>query len=190
MQIKEGSYYRRRDGLIDGPMERVQGEHSYPWRSPAGFAFTDDGRYDVRVSWSSDDLVAEVFITDTPPQVCPELKAGGKYETVKLDGTPGPVITLGTSSFTVPGIGDYFCYSASINGDALYITAEGLCVGNSEPNNRYRITREYVEPKPPSLAERLESLKQRTIGGGDIPELHSEFASLVADVRKLEAKSK
>lgn len=175
MQIREGGYYRRRDGQVVGPMRSIDLTRYMPCGNT------------LSIQESPADLIAEVFVSDQPIPQPVKLEAGKKYETVKPDGTPGPVVELHQPSFSVEGIRDYFCFSSAIKNDTLYITAGGLCVGNCEPGNRYQITREYVEPKPPSLAERLESLKQRTLGGGDIPELHSEFASLVADVRKLEA---
>lgn len=174
---REGGVYLDRNGFVHGPLKP---DSIHTW--VAG------GRsWDAQGKWHRDgshlDLIREVFITDKPPQVCPELKAGGRYETVKPDGTPGPVVELHQPSFSVEGIRDYFCFSSAIKNDTLYITAGGLCVGNCEPGNRYQITREYVEPKPPSLAERLENWRN------DASKSYAEIDSIISDVRKLEAKS-
>lgn len=172
MQIKAGDY-------CDTGVMICRAEPNGPGEFHVGCHRVDSaGRY---VRTGEQCVLRIVFVSDTPPQVCPELKAGGRYETVKPDGTPGPVVELHQTSFSVEGIRDYFCFSSAIKNDTLYITAGGLCVGNCEPGNRYQITREYVEPKPPSLAERLEKWRN------DASKSYAEIGSIISDVRKLEA---
>lgn len=104
------------------------------------------------------------------------LRAGGKYLTVKLDGTAGPVVALRASGYTGPTrrLVPFEC-------DYYWVGPTGWCVpGDVRPDlPELQITGEYREP---TIAERLEawrnkSREERTPG---------EFAGIVADVRKLE----
>jgi hypothetical protein len=155
IKIQAGKFYRQRCGYVAGPSSLYDEESLYRWRV-GGYLYRDDGRHDSYVE-EVIDLIAEVTVTDVLPF---ELKAGEKYETVKPDGTPGPVVELGPSIFSTHGTAAYFCFAALVdfddNYDNLLITADGLCVGNSHPGNRYRITAPCVAPPPPTIAERLE----------------------------------
>lgn len=73
MQIREGAYYRTRGGQVFGPMIRwVEPNTNYPWC----VCFTEhENCWTEAGCWSENgreyplDLVAEVYVSDTPPVV-------------------------------------------------------------------------------------------------------------------------
>jgi hypothetical protein len=150
IKIQAGKYYRRRDGQVAGPaVNRDDPGTSYPW-IVAGCFYTDDGAYDCYTPGHHYDLIAEVTVTDCLPF---ELRAGGKYETVKPDGTPGEVVTLADAGF-----GSYLqnrAYPFSCQAGRTYVTPNGEGRNYVNGVTCLRITAPYVAP-PPTIAERLE----------------------------------
>lgn len=70
MQIEAGKYYRTRGGQVFGPMERDPSDKNFPWY--LGFDYpeicwTEGGRWSLDNSKYPLDLVAEVYVSDTPP---------------------------------------------------------------------------------------------------------------------------
>lgn len=59
MQIEEGKWYRRRDGLVDGPVRPNNDRAIYRWIVPTGGAYTDKGEWQIGVVGYR-DLVEEV----------------------------------------------------------------------------------------------------------------------------------
>jgi hypothetical protein len=185
IQIQEGKYYRRRDGQVAGPaVNRDDPGTNYPW-IVAGRFYTDDGAYDCYTPGHHYDLIAEVTVTDVLPF---ELKAGGKYETVKPDGTVGPVVELLTGIFSCPGVRGFIPFQCGRNRDLL-ITRDGFVFGNYMAGTEYRITAPYVAP-PPTIAERLEAwMKGYVERVCNHHEWSSELAAIVADLKAKESKS-
>ncbi len=71
MKIEEGKYYRTRGGNVFGPMARTSlKETNYVWRmggDTSPYSWTDEG-YWRRPGYSDQfDLIAEVYVSDTPP---------------------------------------------------------------------------------------------------------------------------
>ena len=80
MKIREGAYYRTRGGNVFGPMARTSlKETNYVWRmggDTSPYSWTDEG-YWRRPGYSDQfDLIAEVYVSDTPPsdEPAPETK--------------------------------------------------------------------------------------------------------------------
>ena len=78
MQIEAGKYYRTRGGQVFGPMVRAEEPTAiYNWRLSH---VTDETSWDAegvwRRGWSGPfDLVAEVYVSDTPPADAPSPEA-------------------------------------------------------------------------------------------------------------------
>lgn len=72
MKIREGAYYRTRDGRVIGPMKHVD-YRAKKWKFLAlGFndgepCWTDQGRWCEFDDSHSLDLLSEVYVSDTPP---------------------------------------------------------------------------------------------------------------------------
>jgi hypothetical protein len=64
MQIREGAYYRTRDGAVVGPMQ-TRDESCYCWKSGTD-CWTDKGEFEKGRQWEH-DLISEVYVSDTPP---------------------------------------------------------------------------------------------------------------------------
>jgi hypothetical protein len=73
MKIREGAYYRTRDGYVVGPMKINLDDPDRPWCDQTGMAWPDDGKYDDDLDLKTDingdslDLISEVYVSDTPP---------------------------------------------------------------------------------------------------------------------------
>lgn len=145
--IQEGRYYRRRDGLLVGPMI-ANGDLFYP-------AHTRYWNYDSRGVYKQSNvgganIIAEVIVTEALPF---ELRAGGKYNTTKPDGSAGPVVTLSKNTFGHRVISP-FQWSDGHGG--LYLVLPDGLMRRYELGDELRITSEYIDP-PPTPIERLES---------------------------------
>jgi len=73
MEIREGAYYRSRIGYVQGPMRR-SGSTAMPWTCN-GWSWDANGRFATDERMDSYDLVAEVYVSDTPPTERDALKA-------------------------------------------------------------------------------------------------------------------
>ncbi len=73
MKIEAGKYYRTREGRVIGPMKHVA--YAKKWNVAAvGFndgdpCWTDEGRWCEFDDYHVMDLIAEVYVSDTPPAV-------------------------------------------------------------------------------------------------------------------------
>jgi hypothetical protein len=65
MQIREGAYYRTRDGDVFGRVQH-SGEQIYCW-CVAGWSWTVTGKLSVDNEEDGMDFVSEVWVSDTPP---------------------------------------------------------------------------------------------------------------------------
>jgi hypothetical protein len=70
MKIREGAYYRTRGGQVFGPMVRDEDYNAtYIWRlshAVDGTSWAENGRWHLNEEYPF-DLVAEVYVSDTPP---------------------------------------------------------------------------------------------------------------------------
>ena len=79
MQIREGAYYRTREGRVIGPMKHVD-YRAEKWKFAAvGFndgapCWTDEGRWCEFDDYHVMDLISEVYVSDTPPAEAPALE--------------------------------------------------------------------------------------------------------------------
>ena len=79
MKIREGAYYRARNGQLIGPMKINSDEPDRPWHDDAMMTWPDNGKYDDEPDlktdrdWGGFDLISEVYVSDTPPDA-PETK--------------------------------------------------------------------------------------------------------------------
>jgi hypothetical protein len=70
MQIREGAYYRARNGAIYGPMLHVKSPVRYPFRiAGVDYEWGVDGFYQSDLQPTQFDLISEVYVSDTPPAV-------------------------------------------------------------------------------------------------------------------------
>jgi hypothetical protein len=71
MQIREGAYYRTRGGDVVGPMKPVTVANDAPHPEYVwgcfGRTWTDSGDYDFGAGYLEEDLICEVYVSDTPP---------------------------------------------------------------------------------------------------------------------------
>jgi hypothetical protein len=67
MKIREGAYYRRRDGEVVGPM--VPSKHRIGAWVINDHAWYEDGRFLNSGVPHMMDLISEVYVSDTPPAV-------------------------------------------------------------------------------------------------------------------------
>ena len=71
MKIESGKYYRTRGGQVFGPMVRDEDYNAnFPWCLVFRFAencWAEDGRWHLNDEEYPFDLVAEVYVSDTPP---------------------------------------------------------------------------------------------------------------------------
>jgi hypothetical protein len=185
MKIQAGKYYRRRDGEVIGPATtRTDKGSSYQW-TVGGLFFTDDGRYQARGPDCDYDLIAEVTVTDVLPF---ELKAGERYETVKPDGTPGPVVTLHSPRWNTKLIGRYMPFANYIPATS-YITVNGD-IFDMDGKPLGRITAPYVEPKPPTMAERLEQAIELLANPRQDDSAFALIRGCVAELKHTESRPK
>jgi hypothetical protein len=71
MKIREGAYYRTRGGDVVGPMKPVTVANDAPHPEYVwgcfGRTWTDSGDYDFGAGYLEEDLISEVYVSDTPP---------------------------------------------------------------------------------------------------------------------------
>jgi hypothetical protein len=176
MQIQAGKYYRRRDGQVTGPVILRSGE-TYR-HVTGGYSYTPNGEYNVGAT-DDRDLIAEVTVTDVLPF---ELKAGGKYCTVKPDGSEGPVVTLRRPSYSAESLYRAVPFTANYEGKSHFVKSCGEVF--SYDGTEFHITAPYVEPKPPTIAERLEKWGNQLWSESVAEELHA----IIADLKDKESK--
>jgi hypothetical protein len=78
MKIEAGKYYRTRGGQVFGPMVWNPDHTDYSWClvfSEPENAWTKGGRWSMSGKLCMFDLVAEVYVSDTPPDVAPAPEA-------------------------------------------------------------------------------------------------------------------
>ena len=76
MQIREGAYYRTRDGDVVGPMRLPISDSRYCWQASLAIAESWDTTGSCRGCEEHDnDLISEVYVSDTPPDVAPAPEA-------------------------------------------------------------------------------------------------------------------
>lgn len=183
IEIQAGKRYVMRYGGITGVMQPYMSGTDYVWFD--GYStFTNGGLFRLDMPDHSCGLVAEY----TPPSPLGfELKSGEKYETVKPDGTPGPIIfDLEPRLVTDPPI-----VAARLQRMFRYIVLVGgeiVCADNSTDCawNGCRIVRPYI-PKPTAI-ERLEILVRRfreirPITASELDSVDAIIADLKASVK-------
>lgn len=172
--IRENGYYRLLGGNVVGPAT---------WHKDHCCYVLNDNYYKADGSrhWGGEEptFVAEE-VTVSPVLNFP-LVAGESYETVKPDGTPGPVAHLSSSGFTSNGLIAWAPLQFNIAGHFWYVNQFGEAMECKGPG-LLRITRPYVAPKPPTIAERLRIALDTKFG--DIDALLAEVATLEAKVAK------
>jgi hypothetical protein len=179
IKIQAGKYYRRRDGEVIGPAKhRGDKGSSYQW-NVSGNYYTDDGRYQACGPDSPYDLIAEIEVRDVLPF---ELKAGEKYETVKVDGAPGPVVTLKNTTTMRSGFLRLLPFESCAQGASLFFMANGQGI-DADSSDKFCITAPYIAP-PPTIAERLEAWRKSNFS----PDSHSVLDAIIADLKSQEAK--
>jgi hypothetical protein len=127
------------------------------------------------------DIVSEVLITPVLPF---ELKAGGKYDTQKPDGSPGPVVEL------VDGVDRFkrlYPFQVCFNDWLHSVALDGL-IETSRPDclSGYRIVSEHVEPPKPTAIERLESLERdfsQLCSDSQHYAIYRQLAPIIADLK-------
>jgi hypothetical protein len=67
MKIEAGKYYRVRRGDVVGPIQHNEHARDFPWVC-LGFVWRKDGSY-CELDPHVNDIVAEVYVRDTPPGV-------------------------------------------------------------------------------------------------------------------------
>ena len=79
MKIEAGKYYRVRRGDVVGPIQHNRYARDFPWVC-LGFVWRKDGSYnECECEPHVNDIVAEVYVSDTPPADAPA------PETIRLD---------------------------------------------------------------------------------------------------------
>jgi hypothetical protein len=157
--IQEGRRHVMRYGGITGVITKC------------GSGFTDgmfqwfnDGRY-YSDRENGRDLIAEYI---PQPESLPfVLKAGDKYETVRPDGSAGPVVTLVDHTLKHQLHESYlkkFPFSLYIDCKIYFAMCDGLILSNKTDAewSGCRIVRE--QPKPPTPIERLEAWRTEWVG--------------------------
>jgi hypothetical protein len=66
LKLQEGKYYKRRDGLIAGPVVINSGSSNYPFRIHVN-TYSEAGRYDINKPDDRLDLVEEFNLTQHKP---------------------------------------------------------------------------------------------------------------------------
>jgi hypothetical protein len=72
MKIREGAYYRTRDGDVVGPMRRV--DWCDATFTAGDLTWNEDGSYVKDITYKM-DLISEVYVSDTPPDAKRETEA-------------------------------------------------------------------------------------------------------------------
>jgi hypothetical protein len=191
MQIQAGKYYRRRDGEVIGPAKhRGDKGSSYQW-NVSGNYYTDDGRYQACGPDSPYDLIAEIEVRDVLPF---ELKVGEKYCTTKPDGSDGPVVTLARTSYAYEYLREVFPFSHGSPSEVVfdrYGCGFQLDARLTPDSYRcYRITAPYIEPKPPTIAERLERAIELLANPRQDDSAFALIRGCVAELKNTESRPK
>jgi hypothetical protein len=82
MKIREGAYYRTRGGDVVGPMAEPMNFATEKWKfSAPGYndgvpCWTDEGRWCEFDDSHRCDLISEVYVSDTPPELA-DIRVGG-----------------------------------------------------------------------------------------------------------------
>jgi hypothetical protein len=147
IKIQEGKYYRRRDGLPVGPAAPT-GESMYRWKLD-GRTYCDDGTYDRTRIGHSYDLITEVIVIPSLPF---QLRVGSKYNT-----SDWGVVELRDSGPFSLGLKACAPFRVMQSDEArFYVNPSGEIISEAKGTVVARIISEYVEPTPPTIAERLE----------------------------------
>jgi hypothetical protein len=84
MEIREGAYYRTREGRVIGPMRHSDYSENYPW-TDGNAEWGEDGTYRKNGYTNAfNDLISEVYVSDTPPAV----KEGENVSSKELTDVP------------------------------------------------------------------------------------------------------
>jgi hypothetical protein len=89
MKVEAGKYYRTRGGDVVGPM-RLRDHATDPWYTNLS-TWKEDGRIWSGNGWHDLDLIAEVYVSDTPPAV---QETEAKWRARLLAAGPGPFIEV------------------------------------------------------------------------------------------------
>jgi hypothetical protein len=171
--IQEGRRYVMRYGGITGVMRKNIGAIAYRM-TDGELSWTEEGQYHGNDPLHGRDIIAEYIPQQEPlPFV---LKAGGKYETVKPDGSPGPVVEPRDNQYSA-GVRTHFPMHAetpcgyacvSVNGELFHATNGCLL---------YRIVREHVPQLTP-----IERLEKQAAWQVDAPKF-AELSAIIADLK-------
>jgi hypothetical protein len=72
MKIREGAYYRARNGAIYGPMMYSVASSRYPVMVKGTiWCWGEDGFYQSNQQETEHDLISEAYVSDTPPADAP-----------------------------------------------------------------------------------------------------------------------
>jgi len=161
--IQEGRRYVMRYGGITAPIERNGIERGLQYWIDGLETWGPDGKYHSGIE-DRRDLIAEYSQPEPLPFV---LKAGGRYETVKPDGSAGPVVTLVDHTLKHQLHESYlkkFPFSLYIDCKIYFAMCDGLILSNKADAewSGCRIVRE--QPKPPTPIERLEAWRTEWVG--------------------------
>lgn len=177
--IQVGKYYRQRNGDVCGPVTLESTRRVYYCNQ---WFYFPDGRWSTSGE-SGRDLIEEIH---PPVPVLPfPLTAGCQYETVKPDGSAGPVLLLENARQNSSGLNYFVPFAGRVeppDGKAWEITSDGRCVQFFDDLTELRITRPYVAPPPPKLSERLKAWR------ADKALKMGEFDAIIAGVEALEDK--
>lgn len=114
------------------------------------------------------------------------LEAGRKYCTQKPDGSEGPVVTLYKRESS-----DYwktlFPFGINEHSSQYVVDPSGLATDRYDSLPRLQITAPYQEPKPPTIAERLEKVRDTVRIQISYVDWVAAMDSIIADVKALEA---
>ena len=153
--IEVGKRYRMRYGGITG-IVKDRPSSLYPF-GDGQFCWTEDGL--CRHSGiNQSDLISEHI---EPPAPLPfPLVAGKKFDTVKPDGSAGPVVELLTPNYFAVAFLALAPFECNINGERVCVTPNGDVISDDTGKPMLRIVAEHREPEP-SPIERLQSLCNR-----------------------------
>lgn len=104
LRIKEGKWYRRRDGVVVGPARR-SGLADYPWRVGVD-AYTDSGRWYCLDQADAFDLIEEVPALSAKPAVDLEIAEttfGPIEDYAQADATPRRATDIAGRAATLVG---------------------------------------------------------------------------------------
>lgn len=152
--IQAGKRYVMRYGGITGVIKPYVSGTAYVWFDGYN-TFTSTGKFRTDFPEHSLDLVAEYT---QPEPLTFELKSGERYETVKPSGEAGPVVTLERYNASNDAVQFLMPFFFKFGKEYSYgVSRDGRCIRFYSVTDQLRIVRPYVEPKPPTNAEQLES---------------------------------